>query len=124
MMYDKQKIMDTFSENLKYQLDKNNKRPVDLAAELGVSETSTSDWLKAKKIPRIDKINHIADWLHCSLTDLLEPRDIDSDNERFRACVYQEYGALFDLSEKLTDEQKKQVTDYIRFLVSQNPNSD
>ena len=34
MMYDKQKIMDTFSENLKYQLDKNNKRPVDLAAEL------------------------------------------------------------------------------------------
>lgn len=111
----------TFAENLQYQLNRNNRRQIDLAAELGVSTAIVSNWISAKKMPRMDKISRMAKWLSCSLSDLLEPRKpMDESTEQFRARAYKEYGALFDLADKATPMQRKQAEDYLRFLLSQN----
>lgn len=121
MTDNKKYLMGVFAQNLQYQLDKHSKRQVDLAAELGVSSATTSDWLNAKKMPRMDKISHIAEWLGCELSDLLQVQDgVDKDTEQFRARAYKEYGALFDLADKATPMQRKQAEDYLRFLLIQN----
>ena len=47
-----------------------------------------------------------------------------ADNEAFREFAFNEYGAIFDLSEKLSPEQRSQVESYMRFLLNQNQEND
>lgn len=67
-----------FARNLKYCLEKAGKTQIDLAAHMGVSSATVSDWVNAKKYPRVDKMQFIADYLGTSLSILREPV-MDSD---------------------------------------------
>lgn len=66
-----EKLRETFSNNLKYWLEKRDKTQADLCRFMGVSSATASDWCNYKKIPRIDKIGKICAWLGIELDDLL-----------------------------------------------------
>lgn len=63
---------ETFSANLRYYLEEAGKTQADLARYMNTATSTTSDWCNARKIPRMDKIRIIANWLGVDMADLLE----------------------------------------------------
>ena len=63
-----------FSKNLRYYLDRTNKSQTDLVKDLNFRQATVSDWLNAKKFPRIDKIETLANYFNIEKSDLIEER--------------------------------------------------
>lgn len=61
-----------FSKNLNYFLNLNNKTQKDLVDYIGVSSSTVSNWCTGQKMPRMDKIQSICNWLGIEKSDLLE----------------------------------------------------
>lgn len=105
---------EVFAKNLRYYMDSRGKNQKELAEIVGVSAPTMNDWLKAKKYPRIDKIEILANYFGILKSDLIEEKteehremqkknDIISDvvirmqtDETFSAAVE----SLYKLDEK------------------------
>lgn len=75
-MESQQKLKDIFSKNLKRQLSLHHKTQADLCNHLGYTSSTVSDWANAKKYPRMDKVQQIADYLGIMKSDLTEEKDL------------------------------------------------
>lgn len=69
-----------FSKNLKYYLDLNEKTQQDLVKDLGLSSSTVSNWYTGLKLPRMNKIEMLANYFGINKSDLLEKKSI-SKNE-------------------------------------------
>ena len=76
-------IRKTFSRNLTYYLSLKNKTQKDLMNYIHVSSSTVSNWCTGQKLPRMDKIQSISNWLGVQNSDLLEPRS-DSNKQQFQ----------------------------------------
>lgn len=72
---------EVFAENLRAYMEKNGKKQIDIAVITGVTPATVSDWVHGKKYPRIDKIEIIAEYLHCEKSDLIESKDTFEQNQ-------------------------------------------
>lgn len=79
-MDSKQKQKDIFSSNLKRQLLIHNKTQADIVNDLKITSSTVSDWVNAKKYPRMDKVQMLADYLGIMKSDLIE--DKSNEDER------------------------------------------
>ena len=61
-------------------LNFSGKTQKELAAIIGVAPSTFNDWLKAKKYPRIDKIELLADYFGILKSDLIEERSKEYKN--------------------------------------------
>lgn len=70
-----------FSKNLRYYMEKNQKNQMDLMNDLGLSSSTVSNWCTGLKLPRMDKVQMLADYFGIMKSDLIEEKsDNDSDN--------------------------------------------
>lgn len=53
-------------------MEENGKERIDVCNDLGFSYNTFSDWVNAKKYPRIDKIEMMANYFGISKADLVE----------------------------------------------------
>lgn len=60
--------------NLSYYVARSGKTQKELAEIVGVAPSTFNDWMKAKKYPRIDKIEMLADHFGILKSDLIEER--------------------------------------------------
>ena len=67
----KQKEREIFSKNLRHYLSINNKTQSDLSRDLKITTSTISDWVNAKKYPRMDKVQLLADYLGIKKSDLV-----------------------------------------------------
>lgn len=74
-MDSKQRQKDIFSKNLKYHLNLHKKTQADIVNDLGITSSTVSDWVNAKKYPRMDKVQMIADYLGIYKSDLIEEKN-------------------------------------------------
>lgn len=65
---------ETMAENLKYYMDRKGIMQKDLAEVVGVATSTVNDWIKAKKYPRIDKIELAAAYFGILKSDLIEKK--------------------------------------------------
>ena len=65
---------EVFAKNLTYYMEKANKNQKEMAAIVGVSAPTFNEWLKAKKFPRIDKIEKLAQYFGILKSDLIEEK--------------------------------------------------
>lgn len=65
---------EVFSRNLAYYIERSGKTQKEIAEIVGVSTSTFNDWVKAKKYPRIDKIETLADYFRILKSDLIEER--------------------------------------------------
>lgn len=65
---------EVFSKNLAYYIEKSGRTQKEIAEIVGVSTSTFNDWVKAKKYPRIDKIEILADYFRILKSDLIEER--------------------------------------------------
>ncbi len=114
-----------FAHNLNHFLEINNKSQVDLCNYLGVSSAIVSNWCTGKKLPRMDKVQAIAQWLGVDFTDLIEDKSTSPDyyyNKEVRELAdflhkNPDYKVLFDASRKVKPEDiefVKQMIDRMR----------
>lgn len=63
---------EVFAQNLQYYMERAGKNQKELAEIVGVSGPTMHEWLKAKKYPRIDKIEILANYFNILKSDLIE----------------------------------------------------
>lgn len=62
------------AKNLSYYVSKSGKTQRELAEIVGVAASTFNDWMKAKKYPRIDKIEILAEHFGILKSDLIEEK--------------------------------------------------
>ena len=65
---------EVFAKNLAYYVERCGKTQKELSEIVGVSKSTFNDWMKAKKYPRIDKIEILADFFRILKSDLIEEK--------------------------------------------------
>lgn len=68
-----------FANNLRNYMKLRGKRQADLVTRFKVSKSTASSWYNGAKLPRIEKIPEIAEWLGTTVTSLLwatSPADV------------------------------------------------
>ena len=83
---------EVFAKNLRYYMESRGKNQKELAEIVGVSAPTMNDWLKAKKYPRIDKIEILANYFGILKSDLIEdkkeqPTENDGLSENRKALM-------------------------------------
>ena len=63
-----------FAKNLKHYMNMQNMNQKELSIIIGVSAPTVNDWTKAKKYPRIDKIERMANYFGIQKSDLIEDK--------------------------------------------------
>ena len=61
-----------FAQNLQRYMDLHRKTRRDLSEALGISYYTVTDWVKGKKMARMDKIEMLAEYFGCLKSDLIE----------------------------------------------------
>lgn len=112
-----------FSNNLKRLLELNHKQPADIVRDLGIPFSTVSNWINGLKMPRMGKIEMLAEYLHCEKSDLIEDKGdkvpeayyLDDSAREFAQFLYEnpEYRVLFDASRKV----KKQDLEIVKELL-------
>jgi len=67
-----------FVRKLAYYMQLNGKKQIDLMHDLGLKSATVSSWCTGKKLPRVDKIQLLADYFHIEKSDLLEDKNTDN----------------------------------------------
>lgn len=135
----KEWTIDIFTKNLKYYMEQFDKTQKEMADIVGVSPPTFHDWLKGKKMPRMNNVQKLADYFGVALSDLIEDKvtkekanevieknsdimvditvrlgaDIDFRNITKRNCYDKEF---FELSKKLCDLSSEQVVSVKQML--------
>lgn len=61
-----------FAKNLAYYLERSGRDQKEVAEVVGVAPSTFNEWMKAKKYPRIDKIEMLANYFGILKSDLIE----------------------------------------------------
>ena len=72
---------EVFARNLKHYMEHAGKTQKEMADIVGVSAPTFNEWIKAKKYPRIDKIEILANYFGILKSDLIEEKDL-SDTQK------------------------------------------
>lgn len=112
-----------FSKKLNYYMSLNEKNQMDLMNDLDLSSSTVSSWCTGKKLPRMGKIQMLADYFHIEKSDLLEDKYdtqnndyyLDKDSAEAAQFLFEnpEYKVLFDASRKVKPEDIQFVTEMI-----------
>ena len=116
-----EKLKDIFAKNLKKYLEINGKNQVDLTNYMGVSPSTVSDWCNGAKMPRMDKIQAICNWLQVEKSDLLEEHNeelsyyINDDAKEYAQFLFEnpEYRVLFSAVRKVSKDDLDMVRQII-----------
>ncbi len=63
-----------FAKNLNFLLEKNDKTQIDVAERLGIKQSTFSSWCTGSKMPRMDKVQALADYFGVMKSDLIEEK--------------------------------------------------
>jgi transcriptional regulator with XRE-family HTH domain len=118
-----------FSKNLRYYMNKYNKKQSDLINDLGFSSSTISNWCTGEKLPRMDKVQILADYFHINKSDLLEDKSNSNEDETYylnddaremAQFMYEnpEYKVLFDASRKV----KKEDIEFVKQMIDRMSN--
>lgn len=73
-------IKEIFARNLVTNIQRNKKTQLDIAQYLQVSPAAVSAWCKGQKMPRMDKIERLANYFGIQKSDLIEDKSSLPDN--------------------------------------------
>lgn len=70
-----------FAKNLNRYIERSGKDRGELANIWGYPYSTVSDWVSAKKYPRIDRIQVMADYFGITMADLIEDKSADDTEQ-------------------------------------------
>lgn len=104
-----------FAENLRWYMNEAGKNQKEMAAIAGVSSPTFSEWINAKKMPRMDKIEKLASYFRIKKSDLLEKRvskdDIKEANAVARISRFAQYSDKYlEVALAMTELDEKELS--------------
>ena len=105
-----------FSKNLSRYLELTSLTQKEVADAIGVSAQTFNTWIKGIAIPRMGKIQALADYFNINKSDLIDPADTSIDPDP----LTKEETQLIDKYRSLNDEGQEKLLDYADDLSSMN----
>ena len=113
------KYKQIFSQNLRYYMSLNNQEQIDLINDLGFNKSAVSTWCNGTRLPRMDKVNMLAEYFHINRSDLIEARKDKAETTSFIInCNTDDESNLILSYRKLNDSNKKKCTAYTNTLLA------
>lgn len=118
-----------FARNLKHYLERANKTQKEIADYLQVNPSSVNDWVKAKKYPRIDKIEMLSIYFGILKSDLIEDKGNINSISPINLQLFGQSApetppltegeqTLLEMFRLVPEEQQKMVLDMIRVALN------
>ena len=120
-------INEIISNNIVKYLDKKGKTQVDLADYMNVSQPTVSNWCKGLKLPRMDKIDKICEFLNISRNELMNEENPtyynDPEVRELADFMHKnpEYRVLFDASKNVRKEDIEFVKQFMDRMRGDEP---
>lgn len=119
-----------FSKNLNKYISRSGKKQNEIAADIKVIPQTLNSWCTGQAMPRIGKIQLLADYFGINKSDLLEEKEdideegyyLDDDAREMAQFMYEnpDYKVLFDASRKVKKEDIEFVKEMIDRLSNRN----
>ena len=106
-----------FAKNLAYYLEKSGRDQKEVAEFVGVAPSTFNEWMKAKKYPRIDKIEILANYFGILKSDLIEKVGEDGYSPSEPVLTEGEK-VLLELFNRVPEDQQQLVLQMIRAALS------
>lgn len=103
-----------FAQNLVRLLEENKISQIDLANKMGVAPSSVSNWCTGEKMPRMDKVEWMAELFGVPVTHLIEEYD-PNKHDILDEVDFAFYGAF----KELTEANKETLRAMVRVLKEQ-----
>lgn len=110
MSEDKQKMI--FSKNLNSYVTASGKTQLEIAKSIGVSPQTFNTWCKGIAIPRMGKVQALADYFHINKSDLIEDSSLQKTTDPTSRVALLRRA---EENEKLTDEQLDDILSYAKY---------
>ena len=109
-----------FAKNLRHYLDRENKTQKEVADAIGVSPQTFNTWLQMVALPRMGKVQVLADYFGINKSDLLEDKGaqeednsyyIDEEAKELAQFLFKnpEYKILFDAAKDVSADDLEMV---------------
>ena len=102
-----------FSQNLNNILRLKRKSQIEVANAIGVSQQTFNTWCRGVALPRMGKVQLLADYFNINMANLLEP----SPSTAATPALSPDKEELLANYDKLNDEGRQKVRDYASDLV-------
>ena len=96
---------DIFSINLNQKMAEKGITRRDICDALGFNYYTVTDWVKGKKMPRMDKVEILAGYFKCLISDLIEEKK-EQSTESELSIIKKEF---IQKIEKMTDAQVERL---------------
>lgn len=101
---------ETFAKNLNIYMNKTGRTQKELAEIVGVAASTFNDWSKAKKYPRIDKIEMLANYFGILKSDLIEEHVEPEEQAAFDAMILRDSDLMGMIKKYMAlDEKNKKA---------------
>lgn len=115
---------EVFSKNLQMYMDRSGKTQKELAEIVGVTAPTFHEWVKAKKFPRIDKIQKLADYFGILKSDLIEEKIEDAIEDRpeemaalhFEMIMDEDLNEIFKDFRGLNEQERQLIKDLVHSM--------
>ena len=108
---------ETLSKNLLFYLERSGKSQKEVAEYIGVTPASLNEWVKAKKYPRIDKIELLARYFGILKSDLIEEKGDNKNLPSENSTLSEGEQMLIDLFRQIPEDKQSAVLEMIRSAV-------
>ena len=120
-----EQIRKTFSKNLRKYLERDGKQPADLVRDLGIPFSTVSNWINGIKLPRMGKVELLAQYFGIEKSDLLEEKQdstgyyYDPETAALAQELYdnKELGLLMSASRKMSPEALRNLTALVESMI-------
>ena len=106
---------EVFARNLRFYIEKSGKDRRELAEIWGFPYSTLSEWINARKYPRIDRIEIMADYFGIKKSDLIE--EAVEEKKSASDGLTDGQRQLIDFARSLTEEQAAVALRVLRSLV-------
>lgn len=96
---------EVFARNLKKYMELNRKSRREVCAALGYSYFTFSDWVNGKKMPRMDKVEQLANYFGVLKSDLIEEKKETAPKDGLSEAKQQ----LLDLAENCSEDEAERL---------------
>lgn len=108
---------EVFAKNFSYYIEKSGKTQKEISEALNVATSTLNNWATAKKYPRIDAIEKLANYFGIKKSDLIEEKTIDAIHARpvetarlhFEMVEDVDFVSLFDDFRVLDEDDRQTV---------------
>lgn len=104
-----------FSTNLKRKMEDAGKTRRDICEALGFSYYTVTDWVNGKKMPRMDKVEMLAKYFGCLISELIEEKNLTTETDSEMSIQKKE---LIQKVMQMSDEELQKIDLLLRIVES------